>query len=126
MKKDKYGFTIASFAKKIPIGPESFAVPMHIDQVFCSPDPQKEVRSRRVEAHIDQEADEGFLSVGADNDFSGLRAPENIDKTIPFHGPSGGRTISLATILVEEQNIGVVGEREDEVLLVQSSDDEAS
>ena len=108
---------------------------MHIDQVFFSPDPQnpgwkvvlrKEVRSRRVEAHIDQEADEGFLSIGADNDFSGLRAPENIDETIPSHGPSGGRTISLATILVEEQNIGVVGEREDEVLLGQSFDDKAS
>ena len=34
MKKDKYGFTIANFAKKILIGPESFAFPMHIDQVF--------------------------------------------------------------------------------------------
>ena len=34
MKKDKYGFTIANFAKKIPIGPESFAFPMYIDQVF--------------------------------------------------------------------------------------------
>ena len=50
----------------------------------------------------DQEANEGFLSVGANNDFSGLRAPENIDETIPSHGPSGRRTISLATILVEE------------------------
>ena len=84
------------------------------------------MRSRRVEAHIDQEADEGFLSVGADNDFSGLRAPKNIDETIPSHGPSSGRTISLATILVEEQNIEVVGERENEVLLGQSPDDEAS
>ena len=84
------------------------------------------MRSRRVEAHIEQGANEGFQSVGADNDFSGLRAPENIDETIPSHGPSDGRTISLATILVEERNIGVVGEREDEVLLGQSSDDEAS
>ena len=82
--------------------------------------------SQRVEAHIDQEAVEGFLLVGADNDFNGLRAPENIDETIPFHGPSSGRTISLATILMEERNIGVVGEREDEVLLGQSFDDEAS
>ena len=69
--------------------------------------------------------DEGLLSCRADNDFTILSwAPENIDETIHTHGPSGGQTVSLATILVEEKNIGVVAEGEDEVLLGQSSDDE--
>ena len=91
---------------------------MHIDQILFSPlDPhnpdwkvvlRKEVRSKRIVVHdIEQEVDEGFLFVGTNNDSLDYGVLRTLIIQFPPI-PRGGRTISLASILVEKRNFEVV------------------
>ena len=41
MKRDDYGFTIVNFERLIPYSAQSFAFPLHIEQVFFAPDVAK-------------------------------------------------------------------------------------
>jgi hypothetical protein len=87
VKKDAWGFTLANFNRPVPFGPESFAFPMHVEQVFfvdAEEDPgwkvvlRKEIRGRRVYGNVGASQDAGLFVVGDDEDHEGLRIPEVI------------------------------------------------
>ena len=87
VKKDRWGFTLANFRRQIPFGTESFAFPMHVQQVFfidAREDPgwkivlRKEVRGQRMCQDDGPVEDNGMFAVGDDAEHEGLRAPEVI------------------------------------------------
>ncbi len=41
VKKDEYGFILINFGSLIPIWNQTFAFPLHVDQVFFSNDPKE-------------------------------------------------------------------------------------
>jgi hypothetical protein len=41
LKRDEYGFTLVNFGSLIPISDQSFAFPLHVDQVLFSSDPKE-------------------------------------------------------------------------------------
>ena len=87
MKKDRWGFNLANFLQPLPFGPESFAFPMHVEQIFFADareDPgwkvilRREVRSRRVHGNVGAFEDRGIFYVGEDVEQEGLRVPKDI------------------------------------------------
>jgi hypothetical protein len=84
IERDDYGFTRANFSTRIHMSADSFAFPIHCQQVFFSKDHQKprwkvvcrvDVRGRHSELQFPRN-DIELLAVGADNDFLGLRSTE--------------------------------------------------
>jgi hypothetical protein len=109
VRKDEWGFTLANFNTMVPFGYESFAFPVHCDQVFFSDvedEPgwrvvlRTEVRGRRIDNNIEEEDVNPMFDMGADVDFEGLRAPDVIPETHPDPLPTG-RNIRLNDILNE-------------------------
>lgn len=127
-KKGEWGFTVANFNTMVPFGYESFAFPIHCNQVFFSDvedEPgwrvllRTEVRGRRIDNNIEEDDINPMFAMGADIDFEGLRAPDVIPETHPDPLPTG-RDIRLNDILNEvmgEQAAGFdrdVGESSEE------------
>ena len=85
MKRDEYGFTLVNFNHMLPISEDSFAFPIHVEQVFFSNDPGSELgwkvvlknepRSRRVECAKDKMVEVPCLTLGNDSNYSGLADP---------------------------------------------------
>jgi hypothetical protein len=85
MKRDEYGFSLVNFNHMLPISEDSFAFPIHIQQVFFSNDPgnddgwkvvlKNEPRSRRVECAKDKMAEVPCLTLGNDENYAGLANP---------------------------------------------------
>ena len=109
VKKDEWGFTIANFNTLVPYGYESFAFPVHCNQVFFSDEEDEpgwkvvlrmEVRGRRIDSEMEEEAEAEMFAMGADADFAGLRAPEIIAEGNPDPLPTG-RNIRLNRLLNE-------------------------
>jgi hypothetical protein len=109
VRKDEWGFTLANFNTMVPFGYESFAFPIHCDQVFFSDvedEPgwrvvlRTEVRGRRIDNNIEDEVVNPMFDMGADVDFEGLRAPDVIPETHLDPLPTG-RNIRLNDILNE-------------------------
>ena len=84
VKKDEWGFTLANFNTMVPFGYESFAFPIHCDQVFFSDEEDQpgwkvvlrtEVRGRRIDSEMEAEEEPEMFAMGSDADFAGLRAP---------------------------------------------------
>jgi hypothetical protein len=109
VKKDEWGFTLANFNTMVPFGYESFAFPIHCDQVFFSDVEEEpgwkvvlrtEVRGRRVDNDIEEDDPIPMFAMGADVDFEGLRAPEIMPETHQDPLPTG-RDIRLNDILNE-------------------------
>ena len=109
VKKDIWGFTLANFSQMIPFGPESFAFPMHVDQVYfvdAREDPgwkivlRKEIRGQRVYGSMASAEQEGMLAMGEDSNHEGLRAPEVIPEENRDRLPKG-RTIRRDEASVE-------------------------
>jgi hypothetical protein len=84
IERDDYGFTRANFSTMIRMSADSFAFPIHCQQVFFSKDHQKpgwkvvcrvDVRGRRSELQFPRN-DIELLAVGVDNDFLGLRSTQ--------------------------------------------------
>jgi hypothetical protein len=99
MKRDDYGFTIVNFERLIPHSAQSFAFPLHIQQVFFAPDLTKrgwEVVLRREPRGVrsfskHQLAEEvQCMSLGRTCDFAGLEAIGLDDDTIPKTPILGG------------------------------------
>lgn len=121
VKKDEWGFTIANFNTLVPYGYESFAFPVHCDQVFFSDEEDEpgwkvvlrtEVRGRRIDSEMQEEEEVEMFAMGADADYIGLRVPEIIPEGNP-NPLSSGRNIRLNHVLndvVEEQ--GMVFDRD--------------
>ena len=113
VRKDEWGFTVANFNTMVPYGYESFAFPVHCDQVFFSDEEDEpgwkvvlrtEVRGRRVDSEMEEHDEIPMFAMGADSDFEGLRVPEEVPEFNPDPLPSG-RNIRLNEVLNE-----VVGE----------------
>ena len=92
VKKDEWGFTMANFNALVAYGYESFAFPIHCDQVFFSDDEDEpgwrvvlrtEVRGRRIDNEMDEEEEAEMFAMGRDLDFEGLRASTEIPETNP-------------------------------------------
>ena len=81
VKKDEWGFTLANFNCLLPFGTESFAFPIHCDQVFFLDDEDKhgwkvvmrtEVRGRRIDSELEEEEETKMFRMESDTDFDGL------------------------------------------------------
>ena len=94
MKRDQHGFQSMNFAPNciLPLGPHSFAFPIHIQQVFfaadegpwkvvCKADVQGNRRGRAfAEEHEDAEAQfSSYVSPHADNTEMGIGEPSHSD-----------------------------------------------
>lgn len=85
VKKDKWCFTLATFKSIVPFGRESFAFPMHCEQVFyvdARGDPgwkivlRKEVRGKRIHEDVGAAKARTLFSIGNDMDHEGLQRAE--------------------------------------------------
>jgi hypothetical protein len=87
---DLYGFTSANISNRmvVGLGPECFAFPIHVQQVFYSKDARGpdwrtatkiEVRGRRGERHYALEEEGGLFAVGHDVQFEGLVPDRVVD-----------------------------------------------
>jgi len=130
VKKDEWGFTMANFGAVVPFGYESFAFPIHCQQVFFSDDEddptwkvvlRTEVRGRRHDGASDEEHECSFFSMGSDVDFQGLQLPSEVQETYP-NAASIGRSVPVNNLLsdtlpsspsVFDRNIGESSEEED-------------
>lgn len=104
--RDKYGFTVANFNHMDSrVHSDSFAFPLHCQQVFLSDDPTRrgwkvvlrtDVRGRRHPIHQPQPA-ANVIAVGNDDDFRGLQP--TIQETEPLRRPAaaGGSYVTAAT-----------------------------
>lgn len=91
MKRDPYGFTLVNFDRLIPFSAQSFAFPLHIEQVFFADDInnpgwkvvlRKEVRGVRVESSKDAMPEIQCLSLGNDTEHAGLQPSTNPNENI--------------------------------------------
>jgi hypothetical protein len=107
VKKDEWGFTLANFNAMVEYGYESFAFPIHCDQVFFADEEDQpgwkvvlrtEVRGRRVDSEMEEQDEIPMFAMGADSDFEGLRAPEELPEINPDPLPTG-RNIRLNEVL---------------------------
>ena len=106
IERDKYGFSVANFNHMDSgVGPNSFAFPMHCQQVFFSDDPTRrgwkivcrtDVRGRRTALQHQNPVANG-IAVGNDEDFEGLQP--QILETEPTRAaaPTGGSFVTAAT-----------------------------
>ena len=83
MKRDDYGFTLIKFDRVIPYSADSFAFPLHVQQVFFVDDVEnpewkvvlrKEARGARVASTSEEKPETLSLYVGRDEDYRGLRS----------------------------------------------------
>ena len=116
VKKDQWGFSIANFERMIPLGPESFAFPMHINQVFfCDSEEEpgwkvilrKEVRGRRVVGTVGVDEGTGLFQVGRDINHAALQPPSIILEENPEAAQSGRRVRreDLLPEWIDDQNV---------------------
>jgi hypothetical protein len=88
IKRDDYGFTTANNSESSLMGhcPESYAFPIHVQQVYFSEDRMNlgwkvvskvEVRGRRGDRHYALQYACGLLSVGRDFEFAGFNIPDS-------------------------------------------------
>jgi hypothetical protein len=87
MKRDEYGFSLVNFDRLVPLSAESFAFPLHVEQVFFADDLnnhgwkvvlRKEPRGARVVSNKDYMPDIGCLSLGNVEEHCGL-VPASLD-----------------------------------------------
>ena len=109
VRKDEWGFTVANFNTMVSYGYESFAFPVHCDQVFFSDEEDEpgwrvvlrtDVRGRRVDSEMEEHEEIPMFAMGADLDFQGLRAPDEVPESNPDPLPSG-RNIRINEVLNE-------------------------
>lgn len=132
IKKDEWGFTLANFHSMIPFGPESFALPVHIEQVFyanASREPgwkivlRKEVRGKRIFESVGVAEEAGIFAPGQDDDYEALRPPQEM----PEHDPlprRAGRNLRREEAFGPFQEEDVVFDRDVGASGSSSDDDE--
>ena len=116
VKKDEWGFTLANFNTMVSYGYESFAFPVHCDQVFFLDEEDNpgwkvvlrtDVRGRRVDSEMEEHDEYPMFAMGADSNYEGLRAPDEVPEINPEPLPSG-RNVRLNEVLndvVEEEAV---------------------
>jgi hypothetical protein len=84
MKQYEYGFTLVNFNEMLPFKKDSFAFPIHVEQIFFFDDPSKlgwkvVLKNELQEKQIENEKGNGpkinLLTIRSDHDFTGLHAP---------------------------------------------------
>ena len=92
MKRNDYGFTTVNFERLIPYSAQSFAFPLHIEQVFFAPDVAKrgwevvlrnEPRGVRLFSNHQLTDEVQCISLGRACDFPGLEATDLDSDLIP-------------------------------------------
>ena len=92
MKCDEYGFTSVNFERLIPYSTQSFAFPLHIEQVFFAPDKtkqgwevvlRKEPRGVRLFSEHHGPLEVECISLGKTTNFDGLQATGLFEDLIP-------------------------------------------
>ena len=92
MKRDEYGFTLVRFEHTIPYSSDSFAFPLHAQQVFFVDDVahpgwkvvlRKQPRSARVPCTAEGRPDLDCLRLQNDGDHRGLTAQDDIHDRVP-------------------------------------------
>lgn len=92
MKRDEYGFTTVNFQRLIPHSAQSFAFPLHIEQVFFAHDVakrgwevvlRKEPRAVRVFSKQQRTDEVQCTALGKNSDFPGLQATGLYDDLVP-------------------------------------------
>ena len=93
MKRDEYGFTLVKFEHTIPYSADSFAFPLHAQQMFFVDDVahpgwkvglRKEARSARVPCTAEGRVDLDCLSLHNDGAHPGLTAHNDTDDKLPM------------------------------------------
>ena len=117
IKKDEWGFTMANFRALVPFGYESFAFPIHCEQVFFLDDEEEpgwkvvlrtEVRGRRVDIQMAEEEEPKMFAMGQDSNFQGFPMAEE-DVEIEAEPHAEGRNIGVHELvhdtIVEEATL---------------------
>jgi hypothetical protein len=127
MKQDEYGFTLINSDRTIPYSADSFAFPLHVQQIFFVEDTNnpswkivlhKEARGARIASKADGILDLQCLNIGRDEEHAGLSAQ-------PLAGDATPCELVLTRCRVltrEEVNLALQVEEEDGG----STNDEAS
>lgn len=112
VRRDKYGFTVANFNHMDgKVHDDSFAFPLHCEQVFFSDDPSKrgwkvvcrtDVRGRRKPLHV-RHATNGLTNVGQDVLFAGLQPTVLENEPIRTAATTGGRYVTVPTETAREE-----------------------
>jgi hypothetical protein len=113
VKKDEWGFTMANFRARVPFGYQSFAFPIHCQQVYFSDDEEElgwkvvmrtEVRGRRVDNETGDEEEPQMFAMGQDAEYEGLQVGTEVPHILP-HEPEGGINFELNELFNEvEEN----------------------
>lgn len=106
IERDKYGFSVANFNHMDNrVHQDSFAFPLHCQQVFYSDDPTRsgwkiicrtDVRGRRTSLLARNPVPDG-ITVGNDDDFEGLQPQIRETDPIRTAAPTGGSFVTAAT-----------------------------
>lgn len=106
MKRDEYGFTFINFASLIPISDQSFAFPLHVNQVFFSNDPKergwkvvlkKKPHKKRVTKQVQSNRTKFDMFRLEKNDaYVGLQTPISIDEANQRAVIVGGSIVIVA------------------------------
>jgi len=110
MKRDDYGFTLVNFERLIPYSAQSFAFPLHVDQVFFVDNVnnrgwkvvlRKEPRSTRIASRKDDREEIQCLSIGKDADHRGLMPDSSFNMEATAMEPilEGGRVMSSNEVM---------------------------
>lgn len=104
MKCDEYGFTLFRFDRLIPYSADSFAFPLHVQQVFFVDDEEnigwkivlrRQPRGTRVESNAGGRHELQSVQIGRDEEHAGLR-PEytTVDRELDTPDLRGCTTLS--------------------------------
>ncbi len=115
VKRDEYGFTFINFSFFIPISNQSFAFPLHIEQVFFSSCDsrergwkivlQKDPHGRRIVENIQTNPIEfDMFRVGNVDEYLGLQAPTFIQDSIQPTNVVGGCVVNVIDLVANFSN----------------------
>jgi hypothetical protein len=97
IKNDEWGFILANFQSMIPFSPESFVLPVLVEQVFYADahgEPGwkivlREVRGKRIFQTVGVPEASGIFALGQDVDHEGLCPPREVPKEDPRPSRTG-------------------------------------
>jgi len=115
VKKDEWGFTMANFGALVPFGYESFAFPIHCQQVFFSDDEDEpdwkvvlrtEVRGHRIDVRAGEEEEPQIFAMELDAEFQGFEEADEFQGS-PRHTVAEGRDIEVNDLFneVDAENV---------------------
>ena len=92
IKNNEWDFTLANFQPMIPFGPESFALPIHVEQIFYADVSRelgwkivlrKEVRGKHIFQSMGVAEESSIFVPGQDDDHEALHPPWEVPEQDP-------------------------------------------